>query len=175
MGFGAAIASCFNNYAGFSGRAPRSEYWWWFLFVMLIGLGAGFVSGFMDIALGTKMPGFILRGAVDLLLLLPNLAVGIRRLHDLDRSGWWYGASAIIGLFLLALAIPVFLRMHENRLDGYGPMDGIPSGVFLVIVVLGLAEIIYGLMLFIWFCMAGTHGGNRFGADPLRRGILTIN
>ncbi len=171
MGFGAAIASCFNNYANFNGRAPRSEYWWWFLFVILLSVGIGFVSGLVDVATGSKIPGLslgIIGGCLTLPLLLPNIAVGVRRLHDLNRSGWWYGGSFIMGLFLFALAIPIFIRIAENHTNGYAATDGIPSAAFLAMALLGFVMGIYGLMLFIWFCMRGTRGGNRFGADPLR-------
>lgn len=173
MGFGAAIASCFNKYATFSGRAPRSEYWWWVLFGVLVNFGIGIVAGITDVAMGSKVAGQIVQGVVTLAFLLPNLAVVFRRLHDLNRSGWWYGAMMIIVLFLLVLAIPSFIRIHENQVNGYTPTDGINTFVFLVIAVLGLAEGVLGLMLFIWFCMAGTRGGNRFGPDPLRSGRPT--
>jgi uncharacterized membrane protein YhaH (DUF805 family) len=168
MGFGEAVASCFNKYASFSGRAPRSEYWWWFLFVFLVSLGVGLVSGILDIAMGSKMPGFVARGTVDLILLLPNIAVGVRRLHDLNRSGWWLGASMIMGAFLLTLLVPVLIRMAENHTNGYAATYGITPAVFIVMGLLGLVEGIYGLVLFVWFCMGGTRGANRFGADPLR-------
>ena len=86
MGFGEAIQSGFRNYVGFSGRASRSEYWWWFLFAFLIGIAANIV----DRSLGGGMAGVgLLGGIVALALLLPNIAIGIRRLHDRDKSGWW--------------------------------------------------------------------------------------
>lgn len=168
MGFGAAIASGFNNYANFNGRAARSEYWWWFLFVVLLGIGVGIVGGVLDVAMGSKLPDLALRGVLQLALLLPNLAVAVRRLHDLNRSGWWIGAIFIIWLFVLALFVPVALRMNENHLGGYGAMDGIPAAVFLVMGLLVLVAGVFGLMLFIWNCMRGTRGPNRFGDDPLR-------
>jgi uncharacterized membrane protein YhaH (DUF805 family) len=168
MGFGEAVASCFGKYASFSGRAPRSEYWWWFLFVFLATLGVGLISGILDAGLGSKMPGAIARGGLDLILLLPNIAVGVRRLHDLNRSGWWLGASIIMGLFLALLLVPVAIRMGENHANGYAMTEGITPAVFVAMGVLGLVEAVYGLMLFVWFCMGGTRGANRFGADPLR-------
>jgi uncharacterized membrane protein YhaH (DUF805 family) len=168
MGFGAAVASCFNKYATFSGRAPRSEYWWWLLFCILIELGFAIVGGIIDAGAGSKAPGQIVTAVLELALLLPSLAVAFRRLHDLNRSGWWYGAMMIIWLFLIFLAIPSGVRMHENQLAGYAPNDGIPPFVLPVVVVLGIIEVLFGLMLFIWFCMRGTRGQNRFGADPLK-------
>ena len=69
MGFGESIKTCFNKYATFSGRASRSEFWWFQL--------AFFLSFFTIIG--------------GLILLLPNMSVTVRRLHDVGKSGWWYG------------------------------------------------------------------------------------
>ena len=88
MNFGQAISSCFAKYATFKGRAPRSEYWYWTLFIVL----GAFVAGLLDVMAGTSLMlgvglfyvGFVLLG------FLPGLGVGVRRLHDLDRSGWWW-------------------------------------------------------------------------------------
>ena len=76
MNFMQAVQSCLSQYATFSGRAPRSEFWWFFLFQIL----ALIVSG---------MLGQAAYSVVALILLLPALAVGTRRLHDVGRSGWW--------------------------------------------------------------------------------------
>jgi uncharacterized membrane protein YhaH (DUF805 family) len=76
MTFGKSISTCFSKYAAFDGRASRSEYWWWFLFTVLISLATGMVSD-------------VLSGLFSLGVLLPSLAVGARRLHDTDRSAWF--------------------------------------------------------------------------------------
>lgn len=76
MGFSQAIQSCLGQYATFSGRAPRSEFWWFFLFQVL--------------AMGvSSLLGDTAYSIAALLLVLPALAVGARRLHDVGRSGWW--------------------------------------------------------------------------------------
>lgn len=95
MTFGSAITTCLQNFANFSGRAGRPEYWWFILFWFLLLVVGGIVNEF----LGTLF--FIL-------LLLPNLAVSVRRLHDIGKSGWWLAISLIpvIGpLILLYWAI----------------------------------------------------------------------
>ncbi len=84
MGFGEAISSGFAKYATFSGRAVRSEYWFWVLFNVLVGIVLGIVQ-----AVGTGAFGHILSLLYDLATLIPSLAVSARRLHDTDRSGWW--------------------------------------------------------------------------------------
>jgi uncharacterized membrane protein YhaH (DUF805 family) len=81
MSFWQAIGSGFSNYANFSGRAPRSEFWFWTLFYCLAGTAAEIV----DATIGWPL----LSAMFWVATLLPTLAVTIRRLHDLDRSGWW--------------------------------------------------------------------------------------
>lgn len=76
MNFGQAISNCLSQYATFSGRASRSEFWWFFLFQVLVQIAAA--------TLGNTVAALISLG-----LLLPALAVGARRLHDIGRSGWW--------------------------------------------------------------------------------------
>lgn len=76
MDFAQAIKSCFSQYAGFTGRAPRSEFWWFALFQVIVVVVASIVHQLVG-------------NTASLALLLPALAVGARRLHDIGRSGWW--------------------------------------------------------------------------------------
>jgi uncharacterized membrane protein YhaH (DUF805 family) len=85
MNFVEAISSGFNNYVTFSGRAQRSAYWWWVLFELIVLIVAQILDG---ILFGATTP--VLYGIAALGLLLPSIAVAIRRLHDLDRTGWWF-------------------------------------------------------------------------------------
>jgi len=88
MGFVEAIQSGLNNYANFSGRACRSELWFWILFQLLAIIVSSIVSGILAAIIGNA--GWIIYGIVIIGLILPTLAVEIRRLHDLDKSGWWF-------------------------------------------------------------------------------------
>jgi uncharacterized membrane protein YhaH (DUF805 family) len=76
MDFFQAIQSCLGQYATFSGRASRSEFWWFFLFQVLV-------------MAATSLLGDVAYGLASLALMLPALAVGTRRLHDIGRTGWW--------------------------------------------------------------------------------------
>jgi len=89
MEFGQAISSCLSKYARFSGRASRPEFWWFFLFQVLASLTASLIADWLN-------------GVVVLALLLPGLAVGTRRLHDIGRTGWWQLLMLTgVGYFLL--------------------------------------------------------------------------
>jgi uncharacterized membrane protein YhaH (DUF805 family) len=81
MNFGQAIQSGFRNYVNFNGRAMRSEYWYWTLFAVLLQLAVEMV---------TDGEVSWISGLVSLALFLPSLSVSIRRLHDIDKSGWWF-------------------------------------------------------------------------------------
>ncbi len=87
MTFGNAVRSVFHQYAGFTGRARRSEYWFFVLFTVLVYVAASVVDAFLGIPLFTLV--------VALGLLVPTLAVSVRRLHDTGRSGWWMLLSLV--------------------------------------------------------------------------------
>lgn len=94
MDFMEAIKSGFQNYVNFQGRAQRSAFWYWALFAFIVGT----IAGVIDSAIvGPQTAMGPLSAIASLGLLLPGIAVNIRRLHDLDRSGWW----------LLLLFIPI--------------------------------------------------------------------
>ena len=95
MSFTEAIRTVLSKYATFSGRASRPEFWWWVLFMVLLNIATGIVdAAFIAPTLGfepyEELAGQPLSLLVGLALLLPNISVSVRRLHDIDRSGWWY-------------------------------------------------------------------------------------
>lgn len=144
MSFGQAVKSAFRKYATFSGRARRSEYWWFALFNMLVQLPgqivfmiaymASFVPAiadntsadgtlsddwYEDINWGVLIGGYSVIMVVSLALFLPSLALVIRRLHDTGRSGWWYLLSFIPGASIVILVFMFFEgQPHANQ---YGP------------------------------------------------------
>jgi uncharacterized membrane protein YhaH (DUF805 family) len=89
MSFFEAIGSGLRNYASFSGRAVRSEYWYFVLFLLIVGI----VAELLDFFLFPLQMVFQGIGPLHILsslaLLLPSIAVSVRRLHDIDRTGWW--------------------------------------------------------------------------------------
>ena len=102
MNIGQSISYCFSNYFNFSGRGSRSEYWWFYLFTILVGWGAQIVSSTMY-TIGDPMVS-LLPTIISLVFMLPVLAAGSRRLHDIGKSGRWQMISiAIIGLIPLII------------------------------------------------------------------------
>jgi uncharacterized membrane protein YhaH (DUF805 family) len=86
MGFGEAISSGFSSMTQFTGRAKRSEFWYWILFIYIIQAIVYFIGG----ALGRNEGGFMafIGYLVGFILWLATIAVGCRRLHDTGKSGW---------------------------------------------------------------------------------------
>ncbi len=90
MSFSQAVRTCFKKYATFNGVASRPEYWWFFLFNSIVSTLLNFTGV------------YALRGLWTLIVLVPGLAVAVRRLHDSGRSAWW-----LLSVFLPAIALGV--------------------------------------------------------------------
>lgn len=87
MGFADAVKSGFANYVNFSGRAPRAAFWWWYLFYCVALMAAIFLDTLLFQTAGSDGAYLYLLASVG--LFLPTIALGVRRLHDVDRSGAW--------------------------------------------------------------------------------------
>jgi len=140
MGFKEAINTVLKQkYATFQGRAARSEFWYFFLFVTIVGIvlmGLAFATGGGAMLEGRQPGGlgivfFGIYAIFYLAILIPSIAVSVRRLHDRNLSGWWY-----LGM-ILASFIPF--------------VGFIASLAFLVVM-----------------CLKGTDGENKYGPDPLK-------
>ena len=120
MSFSEAVKSGFDHYAKFDGRASRPAFWWWFLFTIMIAIAARI----LDTIIGSPVLGIV----VSLGLLLPNLSVSIRRLHDTDRSGWWV-LIALIPIIGFIVLLVFYLRQSDAGENKYGPppVAGVPA------------------------------------------------
>jgi uncharacterized membrane protein YhaH (DUF805 family) len=107
-----------RKYADFQGRARRKEYWMFFLFNIIVAMVLGILDGAV---LHTRLGGFgLLSGLYSLFVIIPGIAVGVRRLHDTNRSGFWMLIAflPIIGAFVLL----VFNCLEGTPGDNdYGP------------------------------------------------------
>jgi len=121
MTFGESVSTCFHKYVDFNGRAARSEYWWFFLFCVLVDLGAYILTE----TLGTRL--FIVLSLTA--LWLPLLAAAVRRLHDAGMSGWWWWTTFIpvIGPFVLAYLLVQLSERWDNKYGAYAGKQKLPN------------------------------------------------
>ena len=133
----------------FSGRASRSEYWYFFLFCILAGLATAVVD---MVIFGVENELSPVNALTSLALFLPSLAVAVRRLHDTNRSGWWIGGFWL-GLLVFAVVIGMIAAANPYADDAIG-------GLF---AVLGIVFLVYSIALLVFFCQRGNPGQNRFG------------
>ena len=149
-----------RRYAEFSGRSRRKEYWMLFLglilfyiiaAILMVGaIGGAALSG--ESGAGAALPALLGGGIIGILLLvaalalfIPSLAVGVRRLHDIDKSGWWLMLG--YGPQLLSTILAV-------------------SGEFMVSGILNLVGVVGFVVILVMAVLPGTKGENRFGPDP---------
>lgn len=171
----------FKRYAEFSGRSSRAELWWFFLFLMIIYvvmwfLLAGSISGLA--ATGTEPSagalqamggGMIILSIFWLAVLIPSIAVQVRRLHDTNRSGW------VLGGFYLLYAIYGGLLFSTVMSTAFAPEAvAEPTGSFWMTMILGIAVMIYGIVLLVFYCLPGTTGDNRYGPDPYGADVAKV-
>ena len=114
MNMGQSISICFSNYFNFNGRASRSEYWWFYLFCILLGVVGNVADATTGYAGGYGTMYWLIIAAT----FFPSIAVGARRLHDLGKSGWWQLiAITIIGLIPLIIW---FASQGTKQNNSYG-------------------------------------------------------
>lgn len=126
MPFPVAVQKCLSNYVTFSGRAQRSEYWWFILFVVLISVAASILDNLLGLNFSDEGDGPV-QALAGLALLLPTISVAVRRLHDLDRSGWWWWIQVIplIGFIIFLVFACAKGTEGSNR---FGPDPLRPGG-----------------------------------------------
>ena len=105
-----------KKYAVFGGRARRKEYWYFVLFNTLISIALTFIDGVTG-SFSSEAGTGLLGGIYGLAVLIPSIAVGVRRLHDTNRSGWWLLISLIplIGAIVLIVFLASDSKPEENK------------------------------------------------------------
>lgn len=159
MGFGQAITHVLRNYVNFRGRATRSEFWWFFLLTFIVYV-ALFIMSSVGIASSAdpQLWGLLAQvGSTGTLVwflatIIPVSAVWFRRLHDSNKSGWWYVLTIMSGF---GGFIFVVLSALQNQVT------------FMVGMVLGIASGIGGIVLLIFALLPSTSGPNRYGEEPI--------
>lgn len=145
--FTLAIKICLGEkFFKFSGRAPRAEFWYFFLFNIILAIFIGII----DMA---KLLPINISSILNIVLFFPTLAVGVRRMHDINKSGlivaFFYcafGALIVLSIAYMFLFLPIIAYICN-------------------FLLLGL--FVFGLILLYFAIKKGTSGPNRFGEDPL--------
>ena len=167
MGFMQAIKVCLSKYIVFSGRATRSEYWWFVLFVILCSI----VFSVLDqVIFGTDpetgASTNVLNAGFQLAVLLPMLAAGWRRLHDTGRPGWYLLLPMALGIatmVALLSGVAVF-SVLEGGVDDPDALRGPAAilGLTGMIVVWGL-QLVLSVMMIWWLTRPSQQGENAYG------------
>jgi uncharacterized membrane protein YhaH (DUF805 family) len=144
----------FENYANFSGRARRSEYWYFTLVNLIIAFATTAIDKTLDLKFGVN-------SLYSLAVFIPGLAVSVRRLHDVGKSGW-----LLLIVYLVIIAAAVSLVVAGFATMGGSFSAGMGVGLIVPIIII-LALVIWMLVL---FCTNGDEGENKYGPDPKGNG-----
>ena len=176
VGFVDAIKRAYSHYATFSGRASRSEFWWFYLLQMLVSVPLSALSLALSTQVSsgssTSLPtgNLALSGIGNLWSLanfIPILAITWRRLHDSNKSGWWYGAGliggAVVGLLVTIGLIATVVSSCSSESCSSGNLPGVPAGLIALGVALALAYLAYGITMLVFLVRRGDEGANKYG------------
>lgn len=162
LGFGEAIKICFQKFFDFTGRARRSEYWWFVLFQVLVSIPCAFLDGILEAAVGFSF----VNSVASLVLFFPSMTVSFRRLHDIGRSGWWIGVSIILVLIgLLALVASVSFS-GVDWTDDTAVGSALFSAKLPLVWLPIIASIILCIIVFIFSLLDSEKGENKYGPSP---------
>ena len=165
-----AVKTCFKKYFDFTGRARRSEFWWFVLFVFVVSSALSYV-GMMIPAVG------YLSMAFSLAVLIPQLAVLCRRLHDINRGSWWvvllgilivgYLGSffALIGSNFTALASSNVEDVMDMAMEMAGAVQSSPA-IATILMVCSLGTVLLGILLIVFAIIDSKWGENKYGPSP---------
>ena len=176
MPFWTAVKTCFRKYFDFTGRARRSEYWWFVLFFCIVMFIWIFLTAFITVIgfeamyRGDMSPfsGIITTSVVMLVpilvFIIPQYAAQTRRLHDTGRSGWWVVASIVVSLAYLVTYFYVLMPLIKS--GGDAPESFFSSPMMIVVGLLGLISSILSIVILVFTIMDGERGENKYGPSP---------
>ena len=146
-----------QKYADFTGRASRAEYWWYVLGIIIAAIVLSIIEsilGLGKIVLGVYGP---LTALLWLATIVPGIAVGVRRLHDTNRSGWW-----------MLLMTPYLLVMIFTAMALRGGAGGLAA--LGTAGLIGLVGLVCAVVLLVFMVLPGTPGENCYGLNPSGEG-----
>ena len=173
MGFFEAIKTCLKKSFVFTGRARRSEFWWWTLFVSILGFSASLIIEEIPEDNLLLMLPFTLGILVFFTYLgIASFAVSTRRLHDIGRSGWWYGASLIFGvvwsvwMVVKMLGLVSGMDLAHVDVESEAFVFTVLKEMWAVILIPYILYIAYSIVLLVWYCRDSQPGTNKYGENP---------
>ena len=173
MGFFEAVKTCLKKSFVFKGRARRSEFWWWTLFSTVFGfivtLPAEEISEDNVLLMVLYTLGLL---ALCVYLGIANFAVATRRLHDIGRSGWWYGATLIFGavwtVWMVVKMFGIIGGMNLAHVDVESDAFALTllKEMWAVVLIPYVIYIAYSILLLVWYCKDSQPGANKYGENP---------
>ena len=173
MGFFEAVKTCLKKSFVFKGRARRSEFWWWTLFSTVFGFTVSLPAEEIseDNVLLTVLYALGLL-ALCVYLGIANFAVATRRLHDIGRSGWWYGATlifgAVWGVWMIVKMVGIIGGMNPAHVDVESDAFAFTllKEMWAVVLIPYVIYIAYSILLLVWYCKDSQPGANKYGENP---------
>ena len=174
-GFGGAVATCFRKYFCLRGRASRSEYWRWVLFVVLtywlpFWEGRGLLR--TNVVLGRTL--LIASSILWLVCFIPGICVGVRRLHDIGRSGWFI----LLRVVPLSMYVFILILGRITIWSAHGlPEEYLPEAYIrrvwsrtITLLLLTCCLLFVGkFILAVLACLQSQKGDNKYGKEPVKR------
>jgi len=149
-----------EKYADFSGRAPRAEYWWYTLAMVIVLV----VLTIIESLTGLRRMVFGMYGPLTVLLwlatIVPGFAVTVRRLHDTNRSAWWL---LLLVPYLLVIVASIAAVRSGGGLMALGAVG-----------ILSLVGMVGAIVLIVFMCLPSTPGDNRYGPNPYGEGDRAV-
>jgi len=179
MDFQTSVRTCLKEkYCTFQGRASRSEYWFFQLFMLLFNIAFEIIFNFLPANILVTIFSFLISVAV----ILPNVAVAARRLHDTNHTGWWQMLDFFVFWQMLAPVFLFFFAVASRILYNTGWWQML-NPVFLFFsavasltvakigIIFSIIILIFGIVFFLVLIQKGTEGDNRFGVPPALENI----
>ncbi len=154
----------FKRYADFSGRSTLSAYWYWYLTNFLICWALAIIEkGFFDTPFDSTG---MMSGLWSFVTLIPSLALWVRRLHDIGKSGWTILWMAIPGVITAAFAcVWIYMSMINTAAPTEGGEETVSVIVLIGLMIGALMVLIGGIILFIYSLKDSQKGTNKWGAS----------
>ena len=148
-----AVKLFFKNYVNFTGRASRSEYWWFMLAYLIASFVIGFIEGFVMALMGIYSGVAIVGNIFILAMFIGLLSLNARRLQDRGHSGWWQAACYVP-------IIPMYIFLFQFIFSGF--QNGVGGLIFFALISIGTS-----ITFIVFCCLPPKEDENKWGRNPL--------